>query len=499
MTSTLNPWYVVATPHEDIRKGQLAEAVFAANLWSAAQGTAPEVYLDPEAFFQKSYLTIGLKNVLSKVTRALSGESDSGDRIISLQTSFGGGKTHILIALWHLAKHADTIRKSTACKELRDAIGGQLPKKACNVAVFTHQTCDAIQGRKTKEGVHTRTLWGELALQLGGKELYAKIAENDQSRTVPQGLFTEILREAAPCLILIDELADYCVGASAVSVGNTTLADQTISFIKQLTQAVSDVKNAVVVATLPASHLEVAGSEKGQDILQGLEKRFGRMGADVKPVADEEIFEVVRRRLFEDLGDPTEHAKVATAYMAMYRQHEKELPSDATKAAYKARITSAYPFHPETIDALYLRWGGHPDFQRTRGVLRLLASVVGDLWQKRENATQSQPLIQPCHIRWTIDAMQSSLTRLWGIGYQSVIPSDVIGAKANAALLDEEKGDDYAREKIAEGLAAAILLGSFGGQADRAGYSSKDLKLVCSRPSLNWNYTDGALLELENR
>jgi hypothetical protein len=495
----LKPWYAIATPHEDIRKGQLAEAVFAANLWAVAQGTAPQVYLDPEAFFQKTYLTTGLKNVLSKVGKALAGQSESGDRIISLQTSFGGGKTHILIALWHLAKHADVIRQSAAYKELRDAIGGQLPRRACNVAVFTHQTCDATQGRKTKEGVHTHTLWGELALQLGGKALYARIAENDQNRTVPQGLFVEILRAASPCLILLDEIADYCVGAAAVNVGKTTLCDQTISFIQQLSEAIHQVKGAAVVATLPASHVEVASSEKGQEILQGLEKRFGRMGADVKPVADEEIYEVVRRRLFEDLGDPAEHARVASAYLNLYRQHEKELPSDATKATYKERILNAYPFHPELIDALYLRWGAHPDFQRTRGVLRLLASIVGDLWQRRETNTQSQPLIQPCHIRWTIDALQANLTRLWGVGYQSVVAADVIGEKANATLLDQERGEEYAREKIAQGLAAAILLGSFGGQAERAGYSSKDLKLVCSRPSLNWNYTDGALLALEER
>ena len=499
MTLDLNPWYAVATPHEDIRKGQLAEAVFAANLWSVAQGQPPEVYCDAEAFFQKTYLTIGLKNVLLKVSNGLAGKTDSGDRILSLQTSFGGGKTHILIALWHLAKHADIIRKLPSLKELRTLVGEQLPKKPANVAVFTHQTCDATQGRKTKDGIHTRTLWGEIAYQLGGKELYQKVAENDKSRTVPQGLFTDILGEAAPCLILIDELADYCVGAMGVNVGNSTLADQTISFVQQLTESVQQVKGAVVVATLPASHLEVASSEKGAEILGRLEKRFGRMGADIKPVADDEIYEVVRRRLFESLGYSSEHEKTASAYLSLYRQHEKELPSDATKANYKERLLRAYPFHPELIDALYLRWGSHPDFQRTRGVLRLLASVVGDLWNRRETNTQSQPLIQPCHVRWTIDAMQSNLTRLWGATYQSVAAADVYGERSNATLLDQEKGEDYAREKIAEGLAAAILLGSFGGQGERAGYSSKDLKLVCSRPALNWNYTDGALLTLEER
>ena len=169
--------------------------------------------------------------------------------------------------------------------------------------MFTNQTCDATQGRQTPEGVHTRTLWGELALQLGGVELYRTIEANDQGRTVPQGLFVEVLRRAAPCLILLDELADYCVGASAIEVGDTTLADQTISFVQQLSEAVQQVKGVAVVATLPASHLEVAGSEKGQEILGRLERRFGRMSADIRPVADEEIYEVVRRRLFESLGD----------------------------------------------------------------------------------------------------------------------------------------------------------------------------------------------------
>ncbi|RMG44917.1 MAG: ATP-binding protein, partial [Acidobacteria bacterium] len=492
------PWFDVATPHEDIRQGRLSEAVFAADLWAVVQGTAPAVYLDPEAFFAKTYLTQGLTNVLKKVARALSGDADAGDRILTLQTAFGGGKTHILIALWHLAKHVETLRRSPACEDLRRALDG-LPQQVKSVAVFTNKTCDAIQGRQTPEGVHTRTLWGELALQLGGVDLYRKIEANDQARTVPQGLFAELLERIAPCLILLDEVADYCVGASAVEVGATTLADQTISFAQQLTEAVQQTKGVAVVATLPASHLEVASSEKGQEILERLEKRFGRMSADIKPVADEEIFEVVRRRLFESIGDPAEHAKVANAYMKMYEQHKSDVPPEATRGTYKQRILAAYPFHPMLIDAFYLRWGSHHDFQRTRGILRVLASIVGDLWQRRHTETQSQPLIQPCHLRWTIDALHAQLTRLWGAAYESVVAADVIGEKANAVLLDEERGGDYTAEKIAQGLAAAILLGSFGGEGERVGFSTKDLRLAVGRPTLNWGYTDGALMLLDER
>ena len=508
--TNIKPWYEIAIPHEDIREGRLSEAVFAANLWTVAQKSMPEVYggsslelpdlyIDPEAFFSKTYLTMGLSNVLRKVARALSNESDSGERIISLQTSFGGGKTHSLVALWHLARHTDVIKKSKACTDVRKALGESLPKKIKGIAVFTNETCDATQGRNTSLGVHTRTLWGELALQLGGVELYREIEANDQNQTVPQGLFVKILQRAAPCLILLDEMADYCVGASGVKVESSTLADQTISFIQQLTGAVSQVPGVALVATLPASHMEVASSERGQEILGALEARFGRMSSDLRPVSDEEIYEVVRRRLFENVGDRGEQEKVVDAYLKMYQQHPNELPHEASKGTYRDRMLQSYPFHPSLIETFYLRWGSDNRFQRTRGVLRLLASIVGDLWKRRNTETQSQALIQPAHMHWSIDALHASVTRLWGAGYEAVIAEDVFGEKANSIQVDEDRGGDYTREKIAQGLAATILLGSFGGQGERTGMSTKDLKLAVARPEYNWGYIDGALMEFENR
>lgn len=440
--------------------------------------------------------------MLSRVAGALRRGGESGDRIISLQTAFGGGKTHTLVALWHLAKHADRLKGSPHAEGLRKAIGGQLPEKVKGVAVFTNQTCDATQGRHVGDGVHLRTLWGELAYQLGGKALYERVRANDESQRVPQGLFVEILRAASPCLILLDELADYCVGAAAVPVGATSLADQTVSFIQQLTESAQQVSGAVVVATLPASKYEVAQSEKGQEAFVTLEKRFQRLGADIKPVTDEEIYEVVRARLFESIApanEPDYPKKLAQLYQSMYASHAGEVPSEAAKNTYRAMIERAYPFHPLLIDALYTRWGSHPDFQRTRGVLRLLASIIGDLWKRRQGSTETQHLIQPCHIRWSVDALQAALTRLWGPAYQSVAAADVVGDRSNSGQFDEERGGDYRSESIGKGLASAILLGSFGGQAGRSGFSSRDLRLACSKHGVNWNYTDGALLELENR
>ena len=487
----LKPWFEVVTPHEDIREGRLSESIFAANLWAVVSGTAPDVYLDAKAFFEKTYLTKGLQNVLGKIARALSGKADTGDRILSLQTAFGGGKTHTLLALYHAVKNPQVAAQF---------LPFELPEKPIRVAVFTNHTCDVKQGRNTPEGIHTNTMWGEIALQLGGVELYKRVEPNDKAKSVPQGIFVDVLRAASPCLILLDEIADYCgVGALTERVGDSTLADQTISFIQQLTEAIQQVNGVALVATLPASHLEVANSERGQEILERLEKRFGRMGADVNPVSDDEIYEVVRRRLFEPYDSSNEPERVADTYWRMYQQHQSDVPADATKSAYKERILRAYPFHPELIDAFHLRWGSHNDFQRTRGVLRLLANIIGDLWQQRKTETTSQPLIQPCHVRWSIDALHAALTRLWGAGYDAVVPADIVGEKANAMVMDEERGGEYFEEKIAQGIAATILLGSFGGQAERAGYSTRDIRLSVSRPEVNWGYIDGALLSLEER
>lgn len=183
----------------------------------------------------------------------------------------------------------------------------------------------------------------------------------------------------------------------------------------------------------------------------------------------------------------------------MYATHAAEVPAEATRHAYREQIERAYPFHLMLIDALYTRWGSHPDFQRTRGVLRLLASIVDDLWRRRHGNTQTQHLIQPCHIRWSVDALQAAMTRYWGPAYQSVAAADIVGERSNAGMFDEERGGDYRVEAIGQGLAAATLLGSFGGQGGRGGFSANDLKLACSRLGLNWNYNDGALLQLENR
>ena len=490
------PWFKNVIPHKDIKDGNLDESVFAANLADVAAGRGPAVYTDAKAFFTKTYFTSGIKTICKRVVKGLAGDTDAGDRSISLQTGFGGGKTHSLITLYHIAKQGQKLNKADGTKELLKETG-EIKFKSANVAVFTNTTCDPVQGRKVGK-LTIRTLWGELAYQLGGEEAYDLIKQNDQDRISPKGVFRSVLEKCQPAMILIDELADYCSAAAGVMVGKTTLADQTISFMQELSEAVTSTSNCVLVATLPASAQEVASSENGATILNALSQRMTRVSADTQPVSDEEIFEVIRRRLFESTGKDEVIDKVVMDYTMHYETLRTEIPTYAIKTEYKEKLRKSYPFHPELIEMFHIRWASNNDFQRTRGVLRLLASIVNDLWQRQHSLTGSVSMIHTSDVHFSnLDALSSQLKKLYGNGYDAVISADVSGTGSNAFRIDDDV-KEYGSHNLTQGIAATILLGSFGSISGNKGLSREDIKLCVVRPdSFNHNSINGALDRLE--
>jgi predicted AAA+ superfamily ATPase len=495
----LAPWFAIVKPHYDIRQGHLDESVFAANLAEVALGNGREIYLNPTIFFSKTYFTQGLKTISRRVIKGLNGEKDAENRVMSLQTGFGGGKTHVLISLYHLVRLGKSLDKMDYIRPILDYTGIPMFDKA-NIAVFTNTTNDVANGRYTSDGLHIQTIWGELAWQLGGKAAYEILRKNDESLIAPAGLFKKVLELTKPALILIDELADYCVKASARRAGDSTLADQTISFVQELTQAVSETDRSVLVATLPASATELAQSEKAAQILNILSNRLGRVGADTKPVDDEEIFEVIRARLFEDLGSEEARQSIINSYSSLYHELWSELPSGVTKMEYKEKLLKSYPFHPELIDVFRKRWASHHDFQRTRGVLRLLASIVSDLWKRQQNLLGSQLLIHTSDVNFSnLDALTGQLKKLYGYGYDAVITADVSGSSSNAFKIDQDK-TEYGKWNLTQGLAATILLSSFGGEGGNKGLSISELKLCLIKPrAFNHNNINGALDEMEGK
>ena len=300
-------------------------------------------------------------------------------------------------------------------------------------------------------------------------------------------------------MILIDELADYCAKATSKKVGAGTLFTQTNSFMQTLTEVVSAIPKCVLIATLPASATEVADSQIGQTVLDSLQTRIVRIGSSVKPVDDEEIFEVVRRRLFEQINDTAVVDLVAKRYKDMFHNRYRDLPEYCDKMEYANKIKKSYPFHPELIEMFRQRWGSDSRFQRTRGVLRLLASIVQDLWKRRDSLVGSQSLIHTSDVNLeNLGSLTGTITNLMGSNWETVMLADVYGTSSNARKIDDaDPTSNIGMYHMTQGIATTLLMASVGAKQNK-GLDIKQLKLCVLRPkAFNHNDIDGALNKLE--
>lgn len=483
--STLKPWRQVANPHADIRSGKFDASVFAADLGEVLAGRGAVDYRDAATFFSKTYLTEGISQLLIDVMHRLSGTGKS-EPVMQLQTAFGGGKTHTLLSLYHLLKHPEEVGKLDSIRRLVDAAGmKQIPeaKVACLVGTAMNPTTN-------------RTFWGEMAHQLGGEALYRKVAENDRNRTTPGTTFLgDLLEEAGPCLILLDEILVYLIKAGGIKVGESTLRGNTLTFLQELSIAVSNCPHAVMVATL-TSQLAEFFEEGGERVYESLEKVLGRVEKVRQTVQGAEIYEVIRRRLFEDLGDPAQHRAAVDAYWSMYQGLGEDVPSAFREPSYRDEMIRAYPFHPELISCLYERWGTIPEFQRTRGILRLLADVISDLYQRKDNET----LIQGGSVNLGTSAVRSELVKHTGSAsvYTSVIESDISGLHAKASEIDRQLGSEYAKESVSEKLARAVFMYSFSGGQQR-GATLPQLRIAVLNPEMAPPFVSDALDRMRKR
>jgi predicted AAA+ superfamily ATPase len=484
MTS-LKPWRQVVTPHADIRQGKFDSSVFAADLGEVLAGRGAVDYRDSATFFAKTYLTDGLTKLLIDVMQRLGGTGKS-DPVIQLQTAFGGGKTHTLLTGYHLFKKPNEVSKLPQIKELVSAAGlKQIPAAsvACLVGTAINPTSN-------------RTFWGEMAYQLGGDKLYRRMAKNDEMRVAPGSTeLGALLQEAGPCLIMLDEILVYLLKAGGVKVEESTLRGNTLTFLQELTIAVANCPHAVMVATLTSQLSEFYG-EDGERVYQSLEKVLGRVEKVRQTVQGAEIYEVIRRRLFENLGDVAEHRKTAEAYWAMYRQLGEDVPSSCREPLYRDDMLKAYPFHPELLSVLYERWGSIPEFQRTRGVLRLLADVIATLYQAKDN----EALIQSGSISLGTAAVRSELVKHTGVPsvYLSVIECDIAGSHAKAPEIDRQLGSEYAKENVSEKLARSVFMYSFSGGQQR-GATLPQLRVGVLNPEMAPPFISDALDRMTKR
>lgn len=484
--TVLKPWREVAIPHTDVLHGRFAQAEYAADLTQVHAGKACPEYQDAAKFFERTFITEGMRLLLDAVVRRLAGKG--GDPVIQLQTAFGGGKTHTMLAVYHLAGAKTAPSQLAGVAPILDG-AEVLGLSPARLVVLDGNDVAANQARKTSDGLELRTLWGHVAYQLGGAAGNALVADSDASGTSPgKEVLVELLERHQPCVILLDEMVAYMrqFEAGKALAGGTF--DSILSFMQALTESVKRVPQALLLASLPESDVEL-GSERGKQALAALEKVFGRVQALWKPVSSEESFEIVRRRLFEPIRDEAMREAVCRHYHDAYVQQSDHLPTDVVENRYLQRMLASYPLHPELFDRLYEDWSTLQGFQRTRGVLKLMAKVLHQLWKDNHQ----EHLILPSALRLDVAEIRNDLVYYLSQGFDPVIDRDIDGPRAESVLIDRDEsrfGQVQAARKAARcifmgGAPAAQDLNRVGAQKTNRGIDAKHVLLGCYRPGDN--------------
>jgi predicted AAA+ superfamily ATPase len=486
-TGTLKPWREIVTPHADVASGRYQQAEFAADLWQVHLGEGSDEYKKPQEFFRRTFLTESLKRLLVGGVQRISGKG--GDPVVQLQTNFGGGKTHSMLALYHLFSGAHASELAGVDTVLADAGVNSVPKAKC--VVLVGNKISPGNPVTKPDGTVVRTLWGELAYQLGGKKAFARIKADDEKATNPGDVLRELFKEYGPCLILIDEWVAYARQLHDQSDLPAGGFETQFTFAQALTESAKLAGNCLLVISLPASDtsgsphtqsddVEVGGI-RGREALDRLRNVVGRVESSWRPATAEEGFEIVRRRLFEPLAGPDAFKQrdvTARAFAELYRSQAAEFPPECKGGDYEKRIKAAYPIHPEIFDRLYADWSTLVKFQRTRGVLRLMATVIHSLWEKGDR----NPLILPSTIPIDDARVQSELTRYLSDNWAPIIEKDVDGPNSLPLKIDAEQpnlGKLHATRRVAR----TIYLGSAPtAAAAHRGLEDRRVKLGCVMP-----------------
>jgi len=484
----LRPWIDVALPHPDVLANRFKEAEFAANLAAVDAGVASEDYATGQSFFRITFLTEGLKRVLRGVLQRLAGQG--GDPVIGLQTAFGGGKTHTMLAAFHLA-NAEVLAPLDGIPALADAVGVTQWTRA-KVAVFVGSSEGPDVSLRLEGGPKVYTPWGYIAWRLAGDPGLALVAEAEAARTNPGWkLMADAMRLAGPCVILLDELVMFA----------RQLTDERfeafLSFIQSLTEAAAVVPHALIIGSLPESDAE-AGGPRGKEALLRLEKVFGRLTSAWMPASGDETYEIIRRRMFQTMDSEAERARDDTvkAFADLYRKNPAEFPPETKEARYAELLRLSYPIHPELFDRLSKDWASLEKFQRTRGVLRFMANVVGVLWHQRVQDL----LILPARVPVSHERVRASVLYPLDPAFGAVVDKEVDGEGSLPARMEANPSRRISQARAATRAARAVFLCSapLVGQPN-AGLTGQGLRLACAEPGDQLAIFGEALRELSER
>ncbi len=477
----LKPWYKVVTPREDLREGKPLDASeFAVHLDQVRDGRAPLVYQNPEKFFERTFITKNLSDLSAEVVRRLSGEKVETSPVFNMTTQFGGGKTHALTLLYHLAKGGN---EATKWKGVSSIIEKARIKKIpqAKIAAFVGTEFDSITGRGGSDGTPLRkTPWGEIAFQLGGKKAFSYVEEHEKRLISPSSeIIRKFLPEKEPSLILVDELMNY------ISRNRKSgLATQLYNFIQNLSEEVRGHDNVVLAVSIPASELEMTSEDQSE--YSRFKKLLDRLGKAVIMSAEEETSEIIRRRLFEWYGIPDDGKKVAGEYADWIIEHKQQIPNWFPVDNAREIFMSTYPFHPMILSVFQRKWQALPRFQQTRGVLRLLALWVAKAYQDGFKGAHKDPLINLGTAPLEDSMFRAAIFEQLGESrLEGALTTDITGKKdAHAVRLDKEAVETIKKARLHQKVATAIFFESNGGQA-KTEATLPEIRLAVAEPDID--------------
>ena len=485
----MDPWYRVVTPREEVREGRSFNPdEFAIDLAQVVNGTAPRDYQDPAQFFSRTFFTQTLTEHTGTVLRRLSGRTESTAPVLSLVTQFGGGKTHTLTALYHLAKSGQRAGDLTGVQDVLKTAEVTVPDRV-RVATFVGSAWDPAPGKGTP--------WIDVLHQISGEKWSENMADNFRNSAPGTETLGNIFREAdAPVLILFDEVLNFINRYPG-------MADQLYAFLQNLTVAVAGTTRVAAVVSLPRSQVEMTPTD--QEWQERITKVVNRVAQDLIANDESEISEVVRRRLFENLGNPRTHQRVAKAYADWCFERSARLPSEWTavdtatndaraKDFLRRRFEACYPFHPATLSVFQRKWSALPQFQKTRGALAMLAQWISSASSEQFRQARNEPLITlgsaPLHIP---SFRETVLSQLGERRLSTAIDVDLAGETARSKPMDvDTKG---ALKDIHKRVGTAMLFESSGGMIDRVAHLP-ELRFALGEPEVETTTIDNAAAAL---
>ena len=493
----LKPWYDVVKPREDLREGKSQDASeFAVHLDRVRDGTGRADYTDPEQFFAKTFLAANLLDLASQVVRRMSGETSHTSPVFNLATNFGGGKTHALTLLYHLAMHGPASHGWVGTQQIREkAMVSAVPK--ARVAVFVGTEFDSITGRGAEGEPRRLTPWGEIAWQLGGATGFELVKEHDARKIAPGGdVIRQFVPQNEPCLILMDELMNYMS-----RFRREGLNEQLYDFIMNLSGAMNP--KSVLVVSVPASlDLEMTPADEAD--YNRLTKMLDRVGKAMTMTAGAETSEIIRRRLFEwdtrALGSdgrvmlPEKAKDACHEYARWVTDHSQQLPGSVPPEHARAFFEACYPFHPSVLSVFERKWQSVPKFQQTRGVLRMLAIWVSQAYNAAYRKAHPDPLLTLGTAPFADPIFRAAVfEQLGSRALEAAVTTDVAGLKeSHAVMLDEESTEAVRAERLHQKVATVVFFESNGGMV-RAEATVPEIRLAVGHPDLDLGNIETAL------